>query len=200
MKTLTCFLLMLFMVTAPPAWAGDSAATASEDHLLFNTMKSAPDARLEGRFRQQKTLEDIGATLESRGVFSFSVEKGLHWLVREPVATELRITREEIVEIQDGEEVMRMATKDQPMTRVISEIFFSMFTGDRDVLENYFELSEYGSANRWTLQLSPMDDTVASVMESIELQGAETVQEMTLRETNGDITRILLEDVRLSQP
>ncbi|WP_152207138.1 outer membrane lipoprotein carrier protein LolA [Marinobacter changyiensis] len=200
MKTLLRLLLMLLVVSATPAWAGDSAATVSEDHPLFNTMMPAPDARLEGYFRQQKTLEDLGATLESGGVFSFSVEQGLHWQVREPVATELRITREEIVEIQDGEEVMRMATEDQPMTRVISEIFFSMFTGDRVALETYFELTESGSADRWTLQLSPVDDTVASVMASIELQGAETVEEMILQETNGDKTRILLEDVRLSQP
>lgn len=200
MKNLTRFLLMLFVLTAPLAWAGDSAATVSEDHPLFNTMIPAADARLEGRFRQQKTLEDLGATLESSGIFSFSIETGLHWDVREPVATELRITREEIVEIQDGEEVMRMATEVQPMTHVISEIFFSIFTGDRHALENYFELSEHGSANRWTLQLSPVDDTVASVMESIKLQGAGAVEEMILRETNGDKTRILLEDLRLSQP
>lgn len=200
MKNLTRFLLMLFISTALPAWADKSDATVSRDHPLFKTMMPAADARLVGRFRQQKTLEDLGATLESSGIFSFSAETGLHWHVREPVATELRITREEIVEIQDGEEVMRMATEDQPMTRVISEIFFSIFTGDRDALENYFELSEQGSANRWTLQLSPVDDAVASVMGSIELHGAGTVEEMILRETNGDKTRILLEDVRLSQP
>lgn len=190
----------LLMLALVPAWAGDSASAVHDDHPLFDTMMPMEDARLEGRFRQEKTLEDLDATLESSGIFSFSVEEGLHWQVREPVATELRITREEIVEIQDGEEVMRMATEDQPMTRVISEIFFSMFTGDRDALENYFELTESGSADQWTLQLNPVDDSVASVMSSIELQGGEMVEEMILRETNGDKTRIRLNHVRLSQP
>ncbi|WP_328188642.1 outer membrane lipoprotein carrier protein LolA [Marinobacter sp. OP 3.4] len=200
MRTAIAMVVMLCVGAVAPAWAADTASAISDDHPLFTIMMPAADARLEGRFVQEKTLEDLDATIESKGSFTFSVDQGLRWRVSEPVASELRITREQIVEIQNGEEVMRMATEDQPMTRVITEIFFSMFTGNRDALEQYFELVGSRTADRWTLHLDPVDDSVASVMASIELVGDQQVEEMILRETNGDTTRIRLEDVRLSQP
>lgn len=200
MRTAIAMVVILCVGVVAPASAADATSAISEDHPLFTTMMPAADARLEGQFVQEKTLEDLDATVESKGSFTFSVDQGLRWRVSEPVASELRITREEIVEIQDGEEVMRMATEEQPITRVITEIFFSMFTGDRNALEQYFELTGSQSAERWTLHLRPVDDSVASVMASIDLVGDQQVEEMVLHETNGDTTRIRLEDVRLSQP
>jgi len=184
---------VIFMVSA--VWA--SEPDAEDASALENRLgDQASIAFLEGKFEQRKYIADLDTTLDSSGHFSFVPDEGLRWSIRKPVSTNLRITPNEIVERQDGEEVMRMNVDEQPMTRAISEVFFAIFGGDWDALEKRFTIRSMQEASPWRLELEPKDELLKSYLNTIELQGSEYLEVLILSESNGDRTRIQLNNVK----
>lgn len=183
---------VFFMASA--AWsAGLKAADTQALKSLLGEQASVDF--LEGEFQQSKYIADLDTTLDSSGTFRFVIDEGLRWNIRKPVPTNLRITPTEIVEEQDGEEVMRMDVDDQPMTRAISEVFFAIFGGDWDALAKRFTIRPLQEGSPWRFELEPRDELLKSYLSAIELQGTEYLDVLILRESNGDRTRIQLNDV-----
>jgi hypothetical protein len=184
---------VIFMASA--VWA--SEPDAEDASVLENLLgDQAGVAFLEGKFEQGKYIADLDTTLDSSGHFSFVTDEGLRWNIRKPVSTNLRITPNEIVEEQDGEEVMRMDVDEQPMTRAISEVFFAIFGGDWDALEDRFSIRSVQEVSPWRIELEPKDELLKSYLSTIELQGSEYLEVLILSESNGDRTRIQLNDVK----
>ena len=184
---------VIFIVSA--VWASEpDTEDASVLKNLFGDQASV--AFLEGKFEQSKYIADLDTTLDSSGLFSFVPDKGLRWSILKPVSTNLRITPNEIVERQDGEEVMRMNVDEQPMTRAISDVFFAIFGGDWDALEKRFTIRSMQETSPWRLELEPKDELLKSYLNTIELQGSEYLEVLILSESNGDRTRIQLNDVK----
>lgn len=180
---------------ASPAWGAETAT--SEASLLQSLLgEQAGVEFLEGDFEQSKYIADLETSLESSGDFSFVTDEGLRWNIVRPVPTQLRITANEIVEEQNGEEVMRMDVDDQPMTRAISEVFFAIFGGDWDKLAERFTVRPIQEESPWRFELEPKDEMLRSYLSSIELQGEDYLEVLILSETNGDRTRIQLNDVK----
>ena len=178
-----------------PVWSSepDAASASGLKNLLGE--QAAVEA-LEGKFEQSKYIADLDTTLDSSGDFTFGVDEGLHWTIRKPVLTQLRITPNEILELQDGEVVMRMDVDEQPMTRAISEVFFAIFGGDWQKLSERFTIRPIQEASPWRFELKPKGDILQSYLSSIELQGEDYLEVLILSESNGDETRIQLNDVK----
>lgn len=186
------FASMLFLAFA--AWG--TAPEAEDTSILKNLLGEQVSVDfLEGEFEQSKYIADLDTTLDSSGTFSFVTDEGLRWNIREPVPTNLRITPTEIVEEQEGEEVMRMDVDEQPMTRAISEVFFAIFGGDWEALAERFTIRPLQEESPWRLELEPKGELLKSYLSSIELQGSEYLEVLILSENNGDRTRIQLNNV-----
>lgn len=186
------FVPMLFIASA--AWA--AAPEAEDASILENLLGEQVNVDfLEGEFEQSKYIADLDTTLDSSGTFSFATNEGLRWNIREPVPTNLRITPTEIVEEQEGEEVMRMDVDEQPMTRAISEVFFAIFGGDWEALAERFTIRPLQEEPPWRFELEPKGELLKSYLSSIELQGSEYLEVLILSENNGDRTRIQLNNV-----
>ena len=184
---------MVFMVSAVWASEPDTENASALENLLGD---QASVAFLEGKFEQSKYIADLDTTLDSSGHFSFVTDEGLRWNILKPVPTNLRITPNKIVEQQDGEEVMRVNVDEQPMTRAISEVFFAIFGGDWDALEERFIIRSVQEESPWRIELEPKDELLKSYLSTIELQGSEYLEVLILSESNGDRTRIQLNDVK----
>lgn len=187
--------LVSMLVMASAVWAAkpDTNAASAVKHLLA---EQANADFIEGRFEQSKYIADLDTALDSSGHFSFVVDKGLRWNIRKPVATNLRITPNEIVQEQDGEVVMRIGVGDQPMTRAISEVFFAIFGGNWQALEERFTIRSAREEAGWIIELEPKNELLKSYLSAIKLQGADYLQVLTLSESNGDRTRIDLHDIK----
>ena len=186
------FASVLFIASA--AWG--AAPEAEDASILKNLLGEQISVDfLEGEFEQSKYIADLDTTLDSSGTFSFATNEGLRWNIREPVPTNLRITPNEIVEEQDGEEVMRMDVDEQPMTRAISEVFFAIFGGDWEALAERFTIRPVQEESPWRFELEPKGELLKSYLSSIELQGSEYLKVLILNENNGDRTRIQLNNV-----
>lgn len=179
-----------------PAWGAQSAGQGtSADSLEALLGDQGQVDHLEGRFEQSKYIADLETTLDSSGRFRFDAEQGLQWQILEPVPTQLRITPTEIIEEQDGEEVMRMDVDEQPMTRAISEVFFAIFGGDWDKLTERFRVESLAADSGWHFRLDPRGELLKSYLDTIELQGTDYLETLILSESNGDRTRIQLSNV-----
>lgn len=151
---------------------------------------------LEGSFSQEKYLGALDATLISTGVFSYHRGKSIRWEILEPIHSELMMTPTAVSSKQGNQELMRLDVNNNPVARVIGEIFFAVLTADWAKLSPYFELSGTIEGQQWHAILLPLDQTVAQIFSRIELKGLELLEEIVLHEISGDRTTIRLVNQR----
>jgi hypothetical protein len=151
---------------------------------------------LEGSFSQEKYLGALDATLISTGVFTYYRGKSIRWEILKPIQSELMITPAAVSSKQGNQELIHLDVNNNPVARVIGEIFFAVLTVDWTKLAPYFELSGTIEGQQWHAILLPLDQTVAQIFSRIELKGLELLEEIVLHEKSGDRTTIRLVNQR----
>ncbi len=194
-------LLQLPAQSAEPA-AADVFTHPAQLDVLRAALQPATRAlqgaqSIRGAYQQQKQLHELPRPLASSGRFLFLRDTGIAWTTVEPFASELVITREHLIQREGGNEVLVSAAQ-QPALQMVAEIFFAVFSLDFDTLESLFDL--YGGANAdgsWSLGLRPKQ--AAGSVVGIQINGAAQVEQVLLTESSGDLTRIELQQVQISQ-
>ncbi|TJY58291.1 outer membrane lipoprotein carrier protein LolA [Sinimarinibacterium sp. CAU 1509] len=197
-----CLLLQMPAHSAAPEPAADVFAhpatiTALRVALTPATRPLQGAQSIRGAYRQQKQLHELPRPLSSSGRFLFLRDTGIAWTTIEPFASELVITREHLIQREGDNEVLVSAAQ-QPALQMVAEIFFAVFSLDFDTLESLFDL--YGGANAdgsWSLGLRPKQ--AAGSVVGIQINGAAQVEQVLLTESSGDLTRIDLQQVQISQ-
>ena len=170
-------------------WSTLSVADISFEQL--NNVAATPE-NLTGQFRQQKYLSELDATLDSSGVFSYRRNESIRWETLAPIQNVLILSPKSIIGSQGEHEVLRLDAESNPLTGVLSDVFFSVLTAQWGNLAAYFSLSgTYEKA--WTVELTPKDKTVMQLMEKVVLKGDGLIRELIVYENNGDSTTIYFE-------
>lgn len=165
------------------------------DELTTRIQQQLSDAPvLRGEFVQTRELAGLKKPLKSSGRMLVDKTRGVLWKTEKPIAGTLRISRQEIVQ-KDGQQIlMRLSAEKEPVVKTVGSVLFSLFSGDLATLEHYF--SHTGSLQRrdgqrgWELQLTPREPALARLIQRIELKGGSTAEEVVLRAESGDLTRI----------
>ncbi|MDR3410178.1 MAG: outer membrane lipoprotein carrier protein LolA [Formivibrio sp.] len=168
---------------------------AHADELTTQIQQQLSDAPvLRGEFVQTRELTGLKKPLKSSGRMLVDKTRGVLWKTEKPIAGTLRVSRQEIVQ-KDGQQIlMRLSAEKEPVVKTIGSVLFSLFAGDLATLDRYF--SHTGSLQRrdgqrgWELQLTPREPALAHLIQRIELKGAGTAEEVVLRAESGDLTRI----------
>lgn len=147
---------------------------------------------LEGSFSQEKYLGALDATLISTGAFTYQRGKSIRWEILQPIQSELMMTPTVISSKQDNQELIRLDASNNPVARIIGDIFFAVLTTEWGKLAPYFELSGAIDGQKWHVILLPIDQDVARLFSRIELKGLELLEEIILYEKSGDRTTIRL--------
>lgn len=184
-----CCALLLFAYTASQAHA--DASTLAHIQSLLGTSGS-----VAGRFEQRKHLPELPFPLVSEGEFSFSSQDGLYWATQLPIAAELHLNQKEMVQVQDGKEILKLDLTDNPALSAISQILFAVLSKDWVTLQQYFTLQGEVVDRRWTLKLHPKTDAVASFIQQITLEGSENLTAISLVESSGDSTDITFSNLQ----
>jgi Outer membrane lipoprotein carrier protein LolA-like len=179
MRTLIVWLLLC----CGGAHAAQDLTTAVRERLV-----QAPVLR--GEFEQHKQVQGFAKPLVSRGSFLVARERGVLWQTRTPFASQLRLTRDEIVATQDGAVAFRLDASKEPSVRVINGLMFSLLNGDLGGLAEYFKMEGSVEGRGWDLQLTPRQAALAKLMSRIELAGDQHVRSIRIDEANGDKTVI----------
>src|SRR4030095_2655606 len=82
-----------------------------------------------GRFDQKKQLAGLKKPLASNGRFCVVADKGVLWRILEPCPNTVRLTRDEIVQLQGDRVAMRLDAKQEPAVRMINSVFFDLLAG-----------------------------------------------------------------------
>ena len=186
MRIFSTLLIALWLLSGN-LWAdAGPVAPKTVPKQLRHLAQSGP---VSGRFVQDKTLQGLDIPLHSEGNFALT-DDTLLWQVTTPIASELQISRDAIVQLEDGREVFRLSAAEQPLSRVVSDIFLAVFQGDWALLQQHFDLQVSGSADDWQLQLTPLNEVIGRVAGHIDVEGGAQLKTLQLAEPGGDHTRI----------
>jgi len=166
------------------------AARAFDLNDLQEQLRATPVVR--GQFVQQKFLRSLPQPLTSRGDFTLAAGKGLLWLLRTPIAQDLRINADGIS--RRDESGHWQALPQHSGAGRENRLFLSVLAGDTAGLQQSFDLALTGQQDGWQLLLTPRSALLRQIFESIQINGGNLVDRIELRETQGDRSVLLMVD------
>ncbi|MGH8819025.1 MAG: LolA family protein, partial [Achromobacter pestifer] len=110
--------------------------------------------------------------------------QGLLWLLRTPIAQDLRINANGIS--RRDESGAWQALPQQTGSGRENRLFLSVLAGDTRALQENFDLALTGEANAWQLLLTPRSALLRQIFDNIQINGGQLVDRIELRETQGD--------------
>lgn len=158
------------------------SAQAFDLNALQQQLRATPIVR--GQFVQQKFLRSLPQPLTSRGDFTLAAGKGLLWLLRTPIAQDLRINADGIA--RRDESGAWQALPQHTGAGRENQLFLSVLAGDTRGLEENFDLALTGEATGWKLTLTPRSALLKQIFSTIQIDGGALVDRIELRETQGD--------------
>jgi hypothetical protein len=152
-----------------------------------------------GRFDQTKQLAGLKKPLRSSGRFCVVKDKGVLWRNVQPFASTIRLTRDEIVQMQGDRVTSRLSTKEEPTVRVMNSVLFSMLAGDLSQLEKLFTVDASVDKDHWKATLKPREPALAKALDTIAIDGGAFVNSIAIDENNGDQTRIAFSGIQTGE-
>lgn len=165
------------------------SAQAAAPIAQIQSMLAKPDI-LCGRFNQIKQLTGINKALHSNGRFCVVTGKGILWHTLQPFPNTLRLTRDEIIQMQGDRTAMRLDVTQEPAVRMINSVLFSLLAGDFSQLDKLFAMNGHAENNYWQVTLQARDAALAKAIGYINLQGDQYVRKVNMITPNGDKTYI----------
>lgn len=149
-----------------------------------------------GDFTQIKTIKSNGRQLKSTGKFIIS-DLGIVWETKKPFASCVIFTEDKMIQISNRGKISVMEGKDNLMFENISSTMIAVFSGDDKELENNFivKFTTEENIKNWTLELTPRDETIKSVMEKLTLKGSVnneiTLDSLEMEESTGNSVKYI---------
>ncbi|MGS1106779.1 outer membrane lipoprotein carrier protein LolA [Achromobacter anxifer] len=171
------------------------AARAFDLAELQAQLSATPVVR--GHFVQQKFLRSLPQPLTSRGDFTLAAGKGLLWLLRTPIAQDLRIDARGI--FRRDETGKWQALPQHTGAGRENRLFLSVLAGDTAGLRENFDLTLTGQADAWQLLLTPRSVLLRQIFDNIQINGGKLVDRIELRETQGDRSVLQMTDAQAAQ-
>ena len=149
-----------------------------------------------GRFDQRKQLVGLKNPLISSGRFCVVADKGVLWRSLQPFANTVRLTRDEIVQLQGDRVAARLDAKQEPALRTINNVLFALLAGDLAEIDKLFEIDGGIHDKGWEVKLKPREPGLAKAISSIALEGGTYVSNITISEATGDRTSIVFSEIQ----
>jgi hypothetical protein len=141
-------------------------------------------------------LVGLKKPLASNGRFCVVADKGVLWRSLQPFPSTLRLTRDEIIQMQGDRVAMRLDAKQEPAVRMINSVLFAALAGDLNQLEKLFEIDGGVQNNNWRVILKAREPGLAKVIGAIALEGGAYVQNVDISEASGDRTKIVFSAIQ----
>jgi len=151
---------------------------------------------MRGKFVYRKYLKEIPQPLVSRGEFVFARELGIDWHTREPFDSDFVLTASGITQRDEGRTTLQMSASQQPAVKVVAHIFLALLSLDVTSLQNSFALSGLQQGSRWQVGMRPTVSAIAAVFKEAVVSGNAQVENLVLRDANGDRTEIAFSEVQ----
>ncbi len=150
----------------------------------FETIRSQPLLRAD--FLQKRRVKNLNKIFVSEGTFLFQREVGIAWLSKIPFESLMLITKNEIIERIEGEEI-RIDLSSQESLAEVATMIQALFEGDISTLSKQYDLFYRPlTKNRWEVGFIPREGDLFDFIRSIKISGGETLSSFRLEETSGN--------------
>lgn len=154
---------------------------------------------VQGDVQQKRYLRSLAQPLLSQGKFVMQADKGLLWQTLTPIASTIRITPEGMMQ-KDAAGNWQPLQQQGAGGKSQIRLFMDLLSGNTRALSGQFEQSLQGTADQWTLTLTPSSSMLKQIFRQITIAGGQTINQVTLNETQGDRSEILFSGLRINQP
>ena len=184
-KLATGLMLVTLVTMGAPAFA------AWELQQLMDALAQNKSGR--ATFVETKHIAMLDRPVESSGELLFTAPDHLEKRTFKPRSESLIVNGSELL-IERGRQKYRLQLQAYPDLAAFIDSIRGTLTGDRKALERSFRLGLDGSAERWTLQLLPLDEKMLAVVQQIRITGMrDQVNRIEVMQSDGDRSVMTIE-------
>ena len=150
----------------------------------------------EARFTEQRFVRGLDGPLVSSGTLSFQAPDRFARRTLEPRAESMVVQGNQVTLSRGGRS--RTTTLDaSPEATVAVEALRGTLTGNAATLQKHFRPRVSGSAERWTLELQPLDTAAAGPLVALKVSGQrDEVRTVETQLQGGDASVMTIDPVR----
>ena len=152
-----------------------------------------------GRFDQSKQLVGLKNPVTSHGRFCVLADRGVLWRSLQPFPTTMKLTRDQIIQMQGERVTLRLDAGREPAVQMIHNVLFALLAGDLAPLEKLFVIEGDVHEKNWKVTLKAREPGLAKVLERIALEGGVFVKGITISEASGDLTKIVFSAIQTGE-
>jgi outer membrane lipoprotein-sorting protein len=144
-------------------------------------------------FVEMKSIAMLDKPLESSGELFYTAPDYLEKRTIKPKPESMILDRGSLV-IERGRQKRRLELQDYPELAAFIDSIRGTLAGERKALERNYRLSLEGTAERWTLQLLPLDEKMRAAVKLIRILGMrDAVRSIEITQADGDSSLMLIE-------
>ncbi|CAM3487656.1 LolA-related protein [Polaromonas hydrogenivorans] len=137
-------------------------------------------------FVEKKYIAVLDKPVESSGELLYTAPDGLEKRTLKPKPESMIVNGDELL-IERGRQKHRLQLQAYPELAAFIDSIRGTLAGDRKALERSYRLSLDGSAERWSLQLLPLDEKMQAVIQRITIAGVrDQVRSIEITQADGD--------------
>jgi hypothetical protein len=157
---------------------------------LLSKVKSS-----EAVFTETRMVSILAQTLESSGRLSFTAPDTFVRETLKPRQEKMAVVGNSVT-LSSGSRSRTVPLDSVPEAAVIVEAIRGTLTGNRQVLERHFGAVVSGNAQRWVLELVPVEPRLRELVSFVQLGGQQSqVREVTIAMADGDRSVMKIEPV-----
>jgi hypothetical protein len=166
------------------------AAAWDIDHLMRGLAQTRSD---HVSFVEKKSIAMLDKPVESSGELFYTAPDHLEKRTIKPKPESMTVDAGTLV-IERGRQKHTLQLQDYPELAAFIDSIRGTLAGDRQALERNYRLSLEGTAERWTLQLLPVDEKMQAVVTRIRIAGVRyAVRSVEITQADGDSSLMLIE-------
>ncbi|MWN31383.1 MULTISPECIES: outer membrane lipoprotein carrier protein LolA [unclassified Gilliamella] len=183
MKKYLCYLVTLFVVCF---------STCSQAITLEDLQKQfSQHATVRADFVQNRYINGLPNPLHSTGKMIISQQFGLWWQQQTPFIMTLKMNEQRMEQRIDDQKPQIITAESQPQLFQFNHLLTAIFTADKEMLTNNFDLTLSEHNKQWTLVLTPKLAPLNKIFKQIILDGQQYLQTVTINDMQNDKTVIV---------
>jgi outer membrane lipoprotein-sorting protein len=170
------------------------AALAAWDlQQLMDSLAQTKSGR--ATFVEKKSIALLDKPVESSGELLYTAPDRLEKRTLKPKPESMVVNGGELV-IERGKQKYQLRLQAYPELAAFIDSIRGTLAGDRNALERNYRLSLEGTAERWTLQLQPVDPKMQAVIQRIRITGVrDQLRNIDIAQADGDSSTMTIEQV-----
>jgi outer membrane lipoprotein-sorting protein len=184
----TAFAVALLLAALSPA-----AMAAWDLQQLMDSLAQTKSGR--ATFVEKKSIALLDKPVESSGELLYTAPDRLEKRTLKPKPESMVVNGGELV-IERGKQKYQLRLQAYPELAAFIDSIRGTLAGDRNALERNYRLSLEGTAERWTLQLQPIDPKMQAVIQRIRIMGVrDQLRSIDIAQADGDSSTMTIEQV-----